>query len=182
MTLDTTEIVAVTLETQAAKHEELQRTAEQASASHQGARDMIGVLERNLKAVTPAAEAEIMADEDLDGEAQVKALKHVARAMMRVAQSLTSSRQNQANLVYLKQGEATTHKATAESLRQQARVRRDAEQGKAESIARGEAHKAEAAAKAKAKPKRKRATKPKNGATAKPKAKPKAKAKEAPPN
>jgi hypothetical protein len=153
MTLDTTEIVAVTMETQADKADANALTAERLSASHQGARDVIKTIEAAMKGVTPAAEKEIEENPDLTAEARTIALKVVARAMVRVAHVLGGVHANHQNMIYLKQGEAKAMKDMAASLRKQAKTRRDGERAKAESVAMGDANKA---AKAKAKPKRKR--------------------------
>lgn len=146
MALDKTEIVALTLETQAVKAEERGNAADRLSAGHQGARDVIKAIESSLKAITPQAEAEIMELEELTDEAKVVTLKQVARAMMRVAHVLAGAHANQQNLIYLKQGEAKAHHDMAIDLRNQARVRRDGERAKAESIAMGEANRAAAEA------------------------------------
>jgi len=154
MTLDTTEIVATTLEAQAVKADELARSAERASAGHQGARDTIRSVEDGLKGITPQAETEIMADEELDDEAKVLALRYVSRSMMRVAQALHSARENQANMVFLKQGEGKAMRGQAAMLRKQAEIRRAQVRATEESVAMGEENKAKAAAKAKPKPKK----------------------------
>jgi len=157
-TEETTEIVARTLEGQAAEAQKAADAASERSHQHQGARDVIKVIEANLKAITPAAEAEIMADESLDDETKIVALKHVARSMMRVAHSMNEAHKNQHQMAFLTMGEAKAMNQAAEQMRKAAGVRRAVDRGRAESVAMGEVNKA---AKAQAKPKRKRAVKKK---------------------
>ena len=172
MTLDTTEIVVQTLRDQASKLDELVDAAKTAVAHRQGTRDVVPQIEAKLKGITPQAETEIMADEELDEESRVRALRHVARAMMRVAQALKGAHDNQQNELFMAQGRATAYDAQAKSLRKQAEIRLAQQRATAESIAKGEENKA---AKVKAKPngangtpkrKRKSRAKPKAGADA----------------
>ncbi|MEE9358892.1 MAG: hypothetical protein V3U85_00260, partial [Hyphomicrobium sp.] len=95
---------------------------------HQGARDAVAAIGKNIQGIMPQAEKEVAADERLDDETKVIALRHVARALTRVSTSLSEFKKNQHNSIIDSNGQA----AMATRLAQSARAKAELELAKAQ--------------------------------------------------
>lgn len=99
MTIEKAEVIAGTLENQAASMGPTAEKLRADAAGHGGARDICGILARNMNVVMGAAEKEIAEDDDLSPEQRERCLYHVSRVMRRIDITLQETARNQANLV-----------------------------------------------------------------------------------
>lgn len=140
MTVET-EIIIATLEDQAKRSEENRLKCSAVSQQHQGARDIIPVIVRNMAGIMGQAETEVLADENLDKDSRAAVLSHIGRTLKRVSSVLMETQKNQTNMTFLSIGEATAHQKAAESLRKQIEIRRGIDRAREESVAMGDANK-----------------------------------------
>lgn len=120
---DKADVIAGVLRTHADELDGQVADLEKKATLHEGARDAVTLIQRNLAGILPQVEREIGADEDLNKESSVRALIHVSHAMQRVATSLGEFQKNQANRVLAVAGQVQL----ARQIAAQARAKADLE-------------------------------------------------------
>jgi hypothetical protein len=99
MSFEKAEVVADVYRNQADALESEIEVARKRGAMHEGARDIMKILSKNISGVMGQTEVEVEGDDNLDSDSKIRTLRHVGTALTRVATAIQETARNQQNKV-----------------------------------------------------------------------------------